>query len=150
MVFGFTGDTIVISVQSLDSDEEQHKLIEQIKSGIPAFHQLLEVMRDIHCRKNADYASKMDPLSNIKSATRIGLKPWVGCIVRLQDKWSRIEVLIKKLLNTGEGPEVKDESLIDTFMDNAIYSLMFIIIYLQEQIDEELTPKKAFDIFNKE
>ncbi len=95
--------------------------------GHPDFYLLLEQMADLHSRKNHDYAGTSDPLKNLRACTRLDLAPFMGVMVRLQDKWSRLEEFTKsgKLL-------VKDESVIDTLLDNAVYSLLGIIL-LKEQ-----------------
>lgn len=99
--------------------------------GHPKFYQILEAMADLHSRKNHDYAGTSDPLKNLRACTRIDIDPFIGVIVRLQDKWSRIEEFVKAgtLL-------VKGESVKDTLMDNAVYSLLAIIL-LEEQEDAE-------------
>ena len=93
------------------------------KYGHPEFYKLLDKMAELHSRKNHDYAGTKDPLRNLKSSTRIGLEPFMGVLVRLQDKWSRLE----SFAQSGE-LLVKDESVEDTLMDNAVYSLLCIIL----------------------
>ena len=106
--------------------------------GHPDFYEMLIKMAELHSRKNHDYAGKGDPLSNLRSCERLGLPPWFGVIVRLQDKWSRLEnfVLQKKL-------EVKDESVIDTALDNAVYSILFCILF-SEAKEKEKADKSNF------
>lgn len=92
--------------------------------GHPLFHELLEKMRDIHNAKNADYgAGKV--LGNFMEAARFGVDPFKGVLIRLSDKYSRIASLSIKENMTGE---VKDESIEDTLLDNAIYSLLAIVV----------------------
>lgn len=91
--------------------------------GHPRFYELLREMADLHNRKNHDYAGD-DPLSNLRSTEEIGIPAWKGVLVRLMDKWARLKTFAKK-----GSYKVKDESLMDTLMDNAVYSLLCIIIY---------------------
>lgn len=91
------------------------------KAGHPKFYKLLEEIADLHSRKSSDYGSE-DPLSNLREFG------WKGVVVRLGDKWHRIKGFAKK-----EKFEVKDESLKDTLMDNAVYSLLAIILYEEEK-----------------
>lgn len=95
--------------------------------GHPKFYELLQQMADLHSRKNHDYAGD-DPLSNLRASEEIGIPAWKGILVRLMDKWSRL----KNFARTGTF-EVKDESLIDAFMDNAVYSLLCIILFEEEK-----------------
>lgn len=77
-----------------------------------------------HDRKNADYDGSKAAYSNIRSCEKIGVPPHVGCWIRMNDKWSRIEAL----LNSEGGPAVVDESLQDTLMDLAVYSIIMSIL----------------------
>jgi len=95
--------------------------------GHPDFYKLLDQMADVHSRKNHDYAGDSDPLKNLRACERLNLDPFMGVMVRLQDKWSRLEEFVKsgKLM-------VKDESVLDTLIDNANYSLLAIILYKEQ------------------
>ena len=97
-------------------------------NGCPRFYKLLEEMALLHSRKNSDYATDEEPLSNLLACEKINIPAWKGVIVRLQDKWDRIT----KICNKKE-PAVKDESMIDTLMDNAVYSLLAIILIEREE-----------------
>jgi len=92
------------------------------RHGHPRFYELLDEMADLHSRKNHDYAGTDDPLKNLRACERMGIPAWKGILIRLQDKVSRYEQFAKvgKL-------EVKNESIADTLMDNAAYSLLAII-----------------------
>ena len=111
--------------------------------GHPRFYEMLKAMADLHSRKNHDYAGTSDPLKNLRACERLELKPFIGVMVRLQDKWSRLEEFIKsgKLM-------VKGESVKDTLMDNAVYSILAIILYEEEEkynaaVDHETGGKNA-------
>lgn len=100
--------------------------------GHPDFYKMLGAMADLHSRKNHDYAGTSDPLKNLRACKRLNLTPFLGVLVRLQDKWSRLEEFIK----SGQ-LMVKNESVIDTLMDNAVYSLLAIILYKEQQKEEK-------------
>ena len=95
--------------------------------GHPGFYKLLGQMADLHSRKNHDYAGKENPLRNFYKAEAMGISPWKGVLVRLSDKWSRLETFAKQ--NTLE---VSDESIEDTLLDNAVYSLLAILLRREE------------------
>ena len=99
--------------------------------GHPMFYELLKQMADLHSRKNHDYAGD-DPLKNLKAANRLGITPFKGVALRLQDKFSRVESFIEK----GE-LLVKDEAIEDTMMDIAVYSLLGIILRREAKKDAE-------------
>lgn len=86
----------------------------------PAFHRLLEQISELHDQKNHDYAEDSDPLSNFRRCERMGVPMLTGLLVRMTDKWSRIEQL------TG-GKTPKNESLRDSLIDNAVYSLLAVL-----------------------
>tara|TARA_R110000824_G_scaffold1439_1_gene7211 strand:+ start:4978 stop:5277 length:300 start_codon:yes stop_codon:yes gene_type:complete len=91
----------------------------------PKFHALLEEIAELHDKKNTDYANEKDCLSNLKGCARLGLPPMIGTIIRMQDKWGRIE-------NFCKNGSLVNESLRDSLIDNAVYSLLAVTI-----LDEE-------------
>ena len=109
------------------AEQEDKKLKDNVHSnthfGHPEFYKLLEQMAELHSRKNHDYAGTSDPLKNLRACERLELDPFMGVMVRLQDKWSRLEEFVKQGVML-----VKDESVEDTLMDNAVYSLLAIIL----------------------
>lgn len=76
---------------------------------------LANKMTDLYARKNSDYGNSFD-----KSMDKFGL---VVAAIRIGDKVNRLQSLVAK---RGEA-EVKDESLADTFMDLACYSIMTML-----------------------
>ncbi len=92
------------------------------------FDDLLEKMRQIHHSKRRDYGAN-DPLGNFKQAIDLGVKPSLGCAIRMSDKWARFCNLYRK---GNENRAVKDESIIDTLLDLANYALLTIILLESE------------------
>ena len=91
--------------------------------GHPRFYTLLEEMAETHSVKNHDYADQGDPLSNFKEvAQATGLTPFQVIHVFLATKLARIKQLTKKT------NMVKGESILDSLLDNAIYSILAVII----------------------
>ena len=113
---------------AFDSHAAIGELVAVKSNGHPKFYELLQQMAKTHNDKNHDYASDDDPLSNLKRAEKIGLEPWIGALVRMQDKMDRIEEFAKKKTLL-----VKDESVKDTLIDLAVYSLLCWIL-----VDEAL------------
>jgi len=64
--------------------------------GHPRFYQLLEEMKKIHDKKNSDDTKASDPLSNFELVEDFGIPAWVGVLVRMSDKYSRIVQLTNK------------------------------------------------------
>lgn len=123
-------------MNKLDSNEFIKK-IEDLKKlgGHAKFYDLLLQIAELHARKNHDYAQDKDPLSNLKWCANFGISPFKGTLVRLSDKWSRITELSKK------PPMVVGESIKDSLMDNAVYSLLAIVLYEDEEAQASNTNK---------
>ena len=77
-------------------------------------------MTDLYARKNRDYGNSFD-----KSMDKFGL---VVAAIRIGDKVNRLQSLVAK---QGQA-EVKDESIADTFMDLACYSIM-TMMWMRDQ-----------------
>ena len=97
--------------------------------GHPKFYEIMDELKKLHSDKNHDYAGTDDPLRNLKACERIQvrcphcdkthtLEPWIGVLIRLQDKLSRLESL------AGADPKVKGESIIDTMNDMSVYAIL--------------------------
>jgi hypothetical protein len=105
--------------------------------GHPGFYELLDKMRDLHSRKNHDYAGNENPLRNFYKCREMGLTPFQGVMVRLTDKWSRLESFMRQGVL-----EVSGESVEDTLLDSAVYSLLAILLF-REQRNEEKNLKES-------
>lgn len=108
----------------------QNKKI-KVLNGHPRFYSLLEEAAVLHANKNANYAKDDDPLSNLRASEAFGYPSHIGTLIRMTDKWSRIQELAK-----GK-QDMVGESMKDSLMDLAIYSLLTIIL-LEE--DKKIIP----------
>ena len=100
------------------------------------FDDALDELKMLHDSKNNDYATAENPYKNLEGVKRIGIEPWRGIVIRLMDKFERLEGFCR----TRE-LAVKSESIEDTFKDIAIYSVLALILYRKEEDDatQELT-----------
>jgi len=88
---------------------------------LKAFQKQTEIMLEITTKKNHDYGGDIDPWKNFRT---FGLK---GILVRMGDKFSRLHTAI------WEEREFKvSETLIDTLLDLAIYSII-MVCWIKEQ-----------------
>lgn len=71
--------------------------------------------------KNADYAGNGDPFANFRLCEGIGVSLPRGILVRKQDKMARMSNLLER------PPQVADETLIQTCIDDAMYSLILAV-----------------------
>ena len=104
----------------------------KLKRGHPRFYELLDIIADLHDRKNANYAKDGDPLSNFRMCEEFGVPATMGTMVRISDKYSRITQLMK-----GKKDEV-GESIKDTLQDMAVYCLLEIILIEEEEAKRSL------------
>lgn len=95
------------------------------RHGDPRFYALLEEIATLHSRKNHDYAKSDEPLSNFNRSRALGVEPWRGVLIRMSDKWSRIEQL-------SGGKVAKNESLRDSLIDLAVYALIDVLLLEDE------------------
>lgn len=88
--------------------------------------ELLEKMKDLHIRKNAGYAGQdnVDAWANFRMSQSFGVSPFLGCLVRMSDKYIRVSNLIKNPENEQVGESIKD-----TLMDLASYALIAYCLY---------------------
>ena len=99
------------------------------------FDDELDALKMLHDAKNADYSTLENPYKNLQATERIGVEAWKGIVIRLMDKFSRLEEFCVKseLAITSEGIE-------DTFKDIAVYSTLAMILFRKAQEkNQELT-----------
>ncbi len=106
--------------------------MENREPGHPGFLAILEKMRELHLKKDADYAGDSKPFDNFRSASEVGIKPSTGVFVRVQDKFKRVQNLLKRELR-GIGTSVADESIEDTLLDLSAYALIVLVLRQEEK-----------------
>lgn len=100
----------------------------EVEAGHPGYLKLLDEMRELHCRKAADYGRGADPLANCRGSTEFGVPAWVGTMIRAMDKVHRI----KSFIQNGS---LKNESVEDSFKDLAAYALIALCLYREDTKD---------------
>lgn len=88
------------------------------------FREITDYMYQIYEKKNADYGDSFS-----KSYGEFGL---VSPVIRLSDKVERLKTLCNK------EAQVKDESIIDTLIDIAVYAVLTVLeIKKREEKEKE-------------
>ena len=95
------------------------------------FHDLLKTIAELHDKKQHDYGADEDIFANFRLSELCGVPAWQGSVIRMGDKYSRISNFIKN----GEF-KFKEESIKDTLMDMAVYSLITMILFEEAEGDE--------------
>lgn len=86
---------------------------------------LLDTMKELHQKKSAGYAGadNSDAWANFRLSQNFGVSPFLGCVVRMSDKYIRVTNLLKNPKNEQVGESIKD-----TLMDLASYALIAICL----------------------
>lgn len=101
--------------------------------GDPRFLQKLEEIAELHSRKQYDYGKDEDPFANLRASQEFGVPPWVGAVIRLNEKVTRIKSFVAK-------GELKNESLPDSLIDLSIYALIALILFEEDEIIDPPNP----------
>jgi len=127
-----------------DLSKEEYNIYHAIETynplstgGHPMFNELLIRMSKLHEAKDHDY-SHNNHLANFYVSEEFNIPAWKGCLIRLSDKFSRIKSIIKK----GES-KVTSESLEDTLLDLATYSLLVIILLKETEIGTQIEEEES-------
>ena len=102
------------------------------------FYEILDVIKELHDKKRHDYGANEDIFANFRLSELSGISAWKGSVVRMGDKYARISNFIKK----GEF-KFKEEGIKDTLMDMAIYSLITMILFEEEEEQETRHDKSS-------
>jgi hypothetical protein len=94
--------------------------------GDRRFLEKLEQIAELHSVKQHDYGVDEDPFANIRASRDFGVEPWVGAVIRLNDKVTRIKSFIKK-------GALKNESVQDSLLDISVYALIALILFEEEK-----------------
>lgn len=90
------------------------------------FEGLTKKMVNLMRRKNAGYAKGDDPFKNLRRHGTYGI------VVRMDDKISRLDSLTNPGLQRDTRAVDHDESIEDNFIDEAVYSLLGIMMHREE------------------
>ena len=91
-------------------------------AGDARFHALLKEIGDLHDKKQADYGVVTDPFANVRGSQDWGIEPWVGAMIRANDK-------VKRLQKFAREGTLENEGARDSFMDLAVYSLIALVLW---------------------
>jgi hypothetical protein len=84
----------------------------------------------LHASKQQDYGRLSDPFANVRSSEEWGVKPWIGALIRLNDK-------VRRLQSLATNGSLANEAAVDSFMDIAVYALIARVLYEQELAEVE-------------
>lgn len=118
-------------LEGSELETEKERILKEFKNlwrfGHSDFYDLIVKMAEIHEIKNKGYGIG-NPLGNFEESERFGIPAWKGCLVRMSDKWMRLCNMAVKVDDPVYQDAVKLESLEDTLIDLANYSLLCLIL----------------------
>lgn len=91
------------------------------RSGHPGFYGILEEMAALHEKKASDYGLGKDVLANCRGSEEFGIPAWIGVVMRMNDKMTRLKSFAQKGVLANESAE-------DSLLDMARYSLIALIL----------------------
>lgn len=103
-----------------------------MQKGSEKFHSLLKEIGDLHDKKQQDYGREGDPFANVRASSDFSVQSWIGAMIRANDKMRRIQ----KYAKSGD---LANESVRDSFMDLAVYSLIALILWEEDYKYQSLT-----------
>jgi len=89
------------------------------------FDEILEELRALHAKKQADYGKTEDPYSNVRASEDFGIPGWVGSLVRGNDKMRRLQ-------KAAAGGTLRNESVEDSMLDLVVYTIIALDLWRQE------------------
>lgn len=92
------------------------------------FTQVLDEIRDMHDKKQADYGSDDDPFANIRASELFGMPAWLGAVIRASDKIARIQAYARK-------KKLANETVEDSLLDLAVYAVIALAMYREENVN---------------
>lgn len=94
----------------------------------PEIYWLMKRQAELLLQKGHDYSGTEDSYANLRSSSALGISPWRGVLLRMSDKFSRLcNFSCQGIL------KVKDESVEDTLLDLANYSLLCLVLFKEGQ-----------------
>lgn len=92
------------------------------RAGHPGFLAVLDEIRALHEKKATDYGSDADPFANVRASEEFGIDPWLGAILRANDKVTRLKTYAHK-------GSLANESVEDSLIDLASYAVIGLVLF---------------------
>ena len=79
----------------------------------------------LHAKKQRDYGKEGDPFANVRASEEWGVAGWVGAMIRATDK-------VRRLQTHATRGSLVNETVEDSLLDLAVYSLIALVLYEQQ------------------
>lgn len=90
------------------------------------FHDLLDEMKRLHDAKQGDYGRDDAPFANCQASEDFDVAPWIGTMIRANDKMRRIQRYAQRGTLSHEGVR-------DSFLDLAVYVAIACLLWEDSQ-----------------
>lgn len=114
-----------------ESDRRDTSSSEEDKEFKDLLNQMWTIRQDKRQDYNVQAKGNFLEIENFKMAELFGVPAWVGIMIRISDKFTRLASFVRKGYNA-----VKDETVEDTLLDMANYSLLCLIEYRKQKEKE--------------
>lgn len=91
-------------------------------TGNPEFESVIDEVLAMHRKKGADYGTKDDFFANVSASQQWGIDPWVGAMMRANDKIVRLQAYAK-------GSTLQNEGVEDSLLDIATYTIIALCLF---------------------
>lgn len=91
-------------------------------TGNPEFEGVIDEVLAMHRKKGADYGTAEDFFANVSASKEWGIDPWVGAMMRANDKIVRLQAYAK-------GSTLQNEGVEDSLLDIATYSVIALCLF---------------------
>jgi hypothetical protein len=91
----------------------------------PEFEKVIDEIIAMHRRKGADYGTDQDFFANVSASGSWGIAPWIGAMMRANDKVVRLQSFAK-------GSTLQNEGVEDSLLDIATYAVIALCLYRRE------------------
>lgn len=100
-------------------------------SGHPDFYKILDELKELHDRKNSQYANSEDPLGNFRRASKL-VEKLLNPTIENKSLAYRLILMSKQIDGVfdmiGESKKNTVDEIEDKLMDIAVYSIIGIIL----------------------
>ena len=95
-------------------------------SSNPEFDAVLQEVWEMHVRKGADYGHENDSFANVTASKDWGVAPWIGAMMRANDK-------VVRLQSAAKGSTLKNEGIEDSLLDIATYAIIALCLFRRKE-----------------
>lgn len=90
------------------------------------FEKVIAEIVALHDKKQSDYGRTEDPFANVRASEDFGVAPWLGAVIRANDK-------VRRLQKFARGGTMVNESAEDSMLDAAVYFIIALCLFREEQ-----------------